>query len=566
VKTSAARLEPDLLRLAGPFTAIARAMARQWHIEVIPHGFRCDTDGNVIHIPFTADYLPAAQRHLLHGLLDHEVCHLLEERDAKSRGEETPLEILQAEPDPVMRMLFNVFEDIRIESKWEVHYPGVAENLRALNEHGVKKLRENSTRGRSFWNRLGSVIIFQARGFETDWAADLSEYIDLIFDEIEASKKTESPGAVLELARRVHAKLKDKVPVESVPVESVPVGSESSVRFGSGGRSGSLLLEDLLDLVRDDLEKLTREDVVASERYVPDSRAQKLDRWHIASPKVTPSEALADYNAAFGDVRKQIGALRMRQIAELQTISRSRVVGGLSQGQLDGADLQSVRLGNRDVFSDVRRGRSLNTAIEVLIDFSGSMGLSTVPMHPAYYAKRTAIALAETWNPLRIPNSFVGFYNDSRIDALITPSSSVGVARAPFEFLILKDWHEPLSVCRRRFSVIRGYGDNADGEAVYAAACRLAQRKENRRILIVVSDGRPAHIGISAKVLDDHLRSVIKKITNSGIEVVGVGAGTDAANDFYNRATGATAIVVTDLDKLAVTLFSAMKQRLGAAT
>ena len=82
---------PELAALNGPFTKIARAMSRHWNVRIVPSGARCDTDGATIRIPYTADYLPAEKRQALHGMLDHEVAHVAEERAAFAHdGEDNP--------------------------------------------------------------------------------------------------------------------------------------------------------------------------------------------------------------------------------------------------------------------------------------------------------------------------------------------------------------------------------------------------------------------------------------------------------------------------------------------
>lgn len=342
-------------------------------------------------------------------------------------------------------------------------------------------------------------------------------------------------------------------------------------------------VEDFVRVLADELEKEAREDARAHKLYIPDPTMRKLDKWFKPEPlrereetkEQAAARALANYMAAKADVDSQIGAIRGKQLAFIQTITRKRLITGQDAGMLDQAALSTVRTGSLDVFADIKKGIALDTAIEVLLDLSGSMGYGDAMdagglgfgglggravgrQCPAYYCKRIAIALVEAWEPLRIPNEFIGFTNNhSRAVGAPDPDA---VRRAPFDFHVFKAWGERLKFCRERFSTICGHDDNADGEAVLAAAQRLALRPEKRKLLVVISDGYPAHAGIGGNVLNEHLKETVKKITRAGMEVLGVGAGTDAPERFYNKTTGAKNLIINDLNTLAPRLFKTLRE------
>jgi len=74
---------------------------------------------------------------------------------------------------------------------------------------------------------------------------------------------------------------------------------------------------------------------------------------------------------------------------------------------------------------------------------------------------------------------------------------------------------------------------NPDGECVRWAAKRLAERREARKILIVLSDGAPATGDGSCRILNSDLKKAVKDITKSGIECVGLGIQTHSVQEFY---------------------------------
>ena len=92
--------------------------------------------------------------------------------------------------------------------------------------------------------------------------------------------------------------------------------------------------------------------------------------------------------------------------------------------------------------------------------------------------------------------------------------------------------------------------ENIDGEALAWAHQRLIARPEQRRILMMISDGAPVDDSTlsvnSGSYLERHLRQVIEEIeTRSPVELVAIGIGHDVTR-YYRRA-----VTVTDAEELA---------------
>jgi cobaltochelatase CobT len=83
--------------------------------------------------------------------------------------------------------------------------------------------------------------------------------------------------------------------------------------------------------------------------------------------------------------------------------------------------------------------------------------------------------------------------------------------------------------------------ENIDGEALIWAARRLAMRSEQRRILLVISDGAPVdqstlEANEDKQILDRHLRDVIGEIERGGqIELAAIGVRHDV-DQYYRLA------------------------------
>jgi cobaltochelatase CobT len=91
--------------------------------------------------------------------------------------------------------------------------------------------------------------------------------------------------------------------------------------------------------------------------------------------------------------------------------------------------------------------------------------------------------------------------------------------------------------------------ENIDGEALIWAHNRLLARTEQRRILMVISDGAPVDDSTlsvnSGNYLEKHLRQVITDIeSRSPIELIAIGIGHDVTR-YYQRA-----VTIVDAEEL----------------
>jgi len=97
--------------------------------------------------------------------------------------------------------------------------------------------------------------------------------------------------------------------------------------------------------------------------------------------------------------------------------------------------------------------------------------------------------------------------------------------------------------------------ENIDGEAISWAFSRLKKRKEERKILMVISDGAPVDDSTlsvnSGDFLEKHLKKTVKFIEDkTDVEILAIGIGHDVSR-YYNRA-----IKITDVNELGDVMIS----------
>ena len=101
--------------------------------------------------------------------------------------------------------------------------------------------------------------------------------------------------------------------------------------------------------------------------------------------------------------------------------------------------------------------------------------------------------------------------------------------------------------------------ENIDGEALLWAHNRLMARPEQRRILMVISDGAPVDDSTlsvnSGNYLERHLRQVIGEIENrSPVELVAIGIGHDVTR-YYRKA-----VTIVDAEQLGGTMMEKLAE------
>ena len=124
--------------------------------------------------------------------------------------------------------------------------------------------------------------------------------------------------------------------------------------------------------------------------------------------------------------------------------------------------------------------------------------------------------------------------------------------------IIFKSADNSFRRARKNFGVMLRDGllkENIDGEAISWAYNRIKKRKEERKILMVISDGAPVDDSTlsvnSGDFLEKHLKKIVKFIENkSDIEVLAIGIGHDVSR-YYNKA-----IKITDVNELGDVMIS----------
>lgn len=275
----------------------------------------------------------------------------------------------------------------------------------------------------------------------------------------------------------------------------------------------------------------------------------------ISTPKVDAAYYKDDMLVRLDDTTSHMVGPMQKDIERMMA-ARAQVqnVAGYRSGRLHSAGLYRLRVGDDRIFRRRFEAKAKETAVTLLIDNSGSMWGEKMRT-----AMSAGYALSQTLERVGIPYEVMGFTTGitsktpkSWADDLTAEAKRIGrpYSRAcPIIMPIFKDFNERLTPeIKRRFAYYAaaqpGMGANVDGESLAVAGNRLLKRKEQRKVILVLSDGHPASDGPAHEGYA-HLHATVEKLTKSRVEVIGIGIMDEAVKGFYPRS-----MVLRNLEEL----------------
>lgn len=204
-----------------------------------------------------------------------------------------------------------------------------------------------------------------------------------------------------------------------------------------------------------------------------------------------------------------------------------------------------------------------DTVVSLLIDNSGSMR-----GRPITLAAMSADILARAMDRCGVKAEILGFTTrswkggQSRESWIAAGKPLLPGRLNDLRHIVYKSADQPWRHARRNLGLMLREGllkENIDGEALLWASTRLLARPEQRKILMVISDGAPVDDSTMAvnppNYLEQHLRAVIGWIEDrTDIELAAIGIGHDVTR-YYHRA-----VTIADMEQLA----PVMTEQLGA--
>ena len=225
---------------------------------------------------------------------------------------------------------------------------------------------------------------------------------------------------------------------------------------------------------------------------------------------------------------------------------------GEEEGYLDGRRLSSLVTSpdNHKLFRQERYQPHSNCQVTFLLDNSGSMRehIESIAMMVDVFAR----ALEQAGAKSEVLGFTTGAWQGGRAykEWLRKRRPENPGRLAELCHIVYKDAGLPWRQARRGMAALLKpdlFREGIDGEAVLWAAKRMAARPEQRKILIVVSDGCPmesaTHQTNSEDFLDNHLKQVASMLELGGdIELYGLGVGLDLGTYYRHHLAMDTSV------------------------
>lgn len=594
--------ETPLDRFKAVLAGTARAIAGEPEVELAYTADAPVQSGKHIKVPMPARTLPHDQVAEARGFADGFALRL--------RHHDTALHARAAPAEAVARAVFDAIENARVEVLGSRGYAGMRDNLaQALD---VRLRADPITRARTreevpLSTALALMVRERLTGREAPAAAQPG--LALVREWIEAKTDLDALGMALDdqrafqsLAMKLLEEL-DLVESDQIPEDSDEGGAdeegtdeqqedEGEDSDDEQGGQGEGEVEARGE--QNDGENEDGDGQEMGDDSLDDAEGELGDEGEEGMQPVRPNRPLSDPSAQFDykpwttrfdeviaatELCDAEELARLRGYLDQQLVHLQAVVSKLAnrlqrrlmaqqsrswdfdqdEGMLDAARLARVVVNPTQSLSyKIERETDFrDTVVTLLIDNSGSMR-----GRPISIAAISADILARTLERCGVKTEILGFTTRAWKGGQ-SREAWLAAGRPPqpgrlndIRHIVYKKADEPWRRARDNLGLMMREGllkENIDGEALLWAHARLIARPEERRILMVISDGAPVDDSTlsvnSGSYLERHLRQVIGWIeAKSPVELVAIGIGHDVTR-YYQRA-----VTIMDADQLGGTI------------
>ncbi len=580
----------------------ARALSDEAEVEL---AFTADApaqSGKHLRVPMPARTLPADQVAEARGFADSFALRL--------RHHDTTLHARGAPDDATARGVYDAIEDARVEALGSRGYQGITANLATALDVRLRADPILRARNRSevpLATALGLMVHEALTGERPPVATEpglalVREWVEERADLAALALALDDQRAFQGLARKLLEDL-ELVEGDRTPEQSDEGGDEEEGEEGQDtdqpdegdaeGSEGESEVE-ARGQQRDDESSEGESEQLEGDDLDDDAEGEPGDDGEEGMQPVRPNRPATDLGPDFDyrvwttqfdeviaatDLCDSDELARLRGYLDQQLVHLQSAVSRLAnrlqrrlmaqqsrswdfdqdEGLLDAARLARVVVNPTQSLSyKVERDTEFrDTVVTLLIDNSGSMR-----GRPISIAAISADILARTLERCGVKTEILGFTTrawkggQSRETWLAAGRPPQPGRLNDVRHIVYKKADEPWRRARNALGLMMREGllkENIDGEALLWAHARMLARPEERRILMVISDGAPVDDSTlsvnTGSYLERHLRQVIGWIEKkSSVELVAIGIGHDVTR-YYSRA-----VTIMDAEQLGGTI------------
>jgi|TARA_E500000178_G_scaffold281480_2_gene281788 cobaltochelatase CobT len=420
----------------------------------------------------------------------------------------------------------------------------LSENSKNIISKFIKKYKIDSSANKIRENLIKNLD--DQVSFEKN-AIQFLQKLDLVKENVEDEENNfeEAPGSTDDIVNEE----------ETIQEDS---GIEEKIDLKDFGGDLNVDIQDAIEniddtSIEDEIESLTYPNNDFKTSYIDDYSiyTSNFDEIIDAKDLVTNEESMRLRNQLDNLIKPHIstiGKLANRLQRLLLAKQNTSWNFNLEEGILDNSRLHRVIAspGYSLSFKQETENDFKDTIVTLLIDNSGSMRGRSISL-----AAICADIIGSTLERCQVKTEILGFTTkhwkggDSKKLWIINGNSSNPGRLNDIRHIIYKSANNSWRRSRKYFGAMLREGllkENVDGEALAWSHDRLLKRHEERKILIVISDGAPVDDStLSANredFLDNHLREIISKIEkDSPVELQAIGIGHDVTKYYKNALT-----------------------------
>jgi hypothetical protein len=534
-------------------------------------------DGKTIFLPKITAKTTDLELQQLMASVDHEVAH---DRFSSFKV----LKDMKVDPNGILMFVWNFLEDSRINNIEAVEYRGFRENWDETSSILIEQILVRAKKSKSPMAVLTTALMcweasivapyFPKIELVTSKARPnkkvldvLNNFSDRLVDCQSILDKTLGTEATYKLALEILSKLGKEAEEELMPppVTLVPSkdkdGKKADFTFeGEPGEAKESSKTDETAAKQDEQEykiieiKVTKEDLDAYSLTMPeeDSDMGKVGinfkpvetsfDWDLTDyqkflvvdyPRTTgdsrffekkKSTFLKEYDSRVAPmlISQENFAQQVRKLIQIRAKVQREY--GVKKGKLDQSRLSRICFKapgfSERIFKNKIENKTLDAAITVLVDMSGSMSGDK-----AFYALASTLLVNEVCSTLNIPIEILGFTDGPTFDGHVP----VMFIYKGFNDLKMDEDH-----LKNYFALSSNHMvGNPDGENILWAHDRLIKRKEKKKILVVMSDGSPA-ASKGGSDISGFTHKVIQEIEKfKSVDIYGLGLCSDSVEYYY---------------------------------
>lgn len=219
----------------------------------------------------------------------------------------------------------------------------------------------------------------------------------------------------------------------------------------------------------------------------------------------------------------EIGRMKKVFQSKMKPSFKTRFRGGREEGELDGRAMWKLAANQGSDFYEIDcRKPDRKASATILVDMSGS--LASLGSEAEELVRACVLMLSESLSSCEIEHEILGHsapYEPEFAEQKIPATFNRKGCR--LETVVAKNFTD--KSLAGLSSIELKQADNSDGEALRVALGRLVKRRCKKKILFLISDGKPFMQDADMGILDDDLRRALLEAAAQKVEVVSIGFG-----------------------------------------